>query len=581
MKLMKTNKILLMVITLVIALGLFGGCKKSFMDYTPPGTVTGELINTPEKIDGLCTAAYATLVGNRWNIPLNSMWLFGGVRSDDAYKGGGSVADQGGMHTIEVFSSMLTTDGNARNVWSTCYNGVGRANQALRYLDLLTVDKFPLLNVRRAEMRFLRGHYMFLLKTFFKYVPVIEYKYPIDSLKNVSNRQYTDDELWNKIADDFQFAVDNLPPTQPQIGRANKYAAQAYLAKVRLYQAYVQDEQNNVTSINQARLNEVVTLCDAVISSGKYSLFGDFGFNFQWGKENGVESIFAVQFSINDGTTNGRLNQEDGLNYPVPPEYGCCGFFVPSQNLINAFRTGADGLPLFNTFNNVVMKNPADFTTNSVDVRLDHTVGIPTHPFKYRSTFVYQNSWSRAPSVYGYFSTMKALQLADSPGWKKVGAYPYVAQNIDLLRYDDVLLWKAEALIELNRASEALPIINQIRTRAANSTAMIKKSDGTFASNYLLNTYVDGVNCNWTQDYARTALRFERRLEFAMEDPRFFDLVRWGVAAETINAYFTTEIPRFSFLTGAKFTKGRDEYFPIPQAQIDLVVGLYQQNNGW
>jgi hypothetical protein len=581
MKLKKTNIIFLMVVTLVIALGMFAGCKKSFLDFTPIGSVSAEQLNTPDKINGLCTAAYAYFLNGSWGTPYNSQWLMSGVRSDDAYKGGGSVADQGQMHNLEVFSLILTNINTANSWWGACYNGIGRTNQALRFLDKLTVTQFPLLNVRKGEMRFLRGHYMFLAKVLFKYVPVIEYKYPVDSLKNISNRQYTDDELWNKIADDFQFAIDNLPTTQPEKGRANKYAAQAYLAKVRLYQAYVQDEQNNVTSINQARLNEVVTLCDAVIASGRYSLFNDFGKNFVFGYENGVESIFAAQASINDGTTNGRLMTEDGLNYPVAPEFGCCGFYVPSQNMVNAFRTGADGLPVFNTFNDVVMKNPADFLNNTFDVRLDHTVGITTHPFKYRPTYIYQNSWARAPSVYGYFSTMKQLQLADSPVWKKVGAYPYVSQNVDLIRYDDLLLWKAEALIELNRASEALPIINQIRTRAAASTGMIKKADGTFASNYLMNTYVDGVNCTWTQAYAREALRFERRLEFAMESPRFFDLVRWGIAAETLNAYFAKEMTRYSFLSAANFTKGRDEYLPIPQTQIDLVEGLYQQNNGW
>ena len=114
---------------------------------------------------------------------------------------------------------------------------------------------------------------------------------------------------------------------KPELGRANKYAAQAYLAKLRLYQAYEQDANHKVTSINQARLQEVVTLTQAVISSGKYSLSTDIANNFLPETENGPESVFAIQFTINDGTTAGRLSYEDGLNYPHgAPQYGCCGF---------------------------------------------------------------------------------------------------------------------------------------------------------------------------------------------------------------------------------------------------------------
>jgi hypothetical protein len=176
---------------------------------------------------------------------------------------------------------------------------------------------------------------------------------------------------------------------------------------------------------------------------------------------------------------------------------------------------------------------------------------------------------------------MKEIVHYSDPTLRKYGAFLANAMNIQIIRYADVLLWKAEALIELGRHTEALPLINQIRERAANSTERLKHNDGSPASNYNISLYVDGENCNWTQDYARKALRFERRLEFAMESPRFFDLVRWGIAAETLNAYFEKEKKEFIFLEEAFFTKGRDEYFPIPQTQINLVEGIYTQNNGW
>jgi starch-binding outer membrane protein, SusD/RagB family len=368
-----------------------------------------------------------------------------------------------------------------------------------------------------------------------------------------------------------------LPETQDQVGRVTKSAAFAYLAKTRLYQAYEQDDKNQVTKINPQRLEEVVTYTDKVIQSGHYKLFDDFADNFRFESENGVESVFAIQYSINDGTDIGRLNMGTGLNYNGSSRYGCCWFHVPSQNLVNAFRTGDDGLPIMNTFNNTVLYNEQDFLQNHVDPRIDHTAAIPGHPFKYGKAFVYNESFARAPQIYGHFGTMKELQLPDCSCFKKVGAFFGSSKNIDVIRYADVLLWRAEALIELGRQAEALPLINQIRNRAKNSTEKLKNAAGQYPSDYKLEPYIDGVNCSWTNEFARKALQWERRMEFAMEGYRFFDLVRWGTAAQTLNEYIAIEKTRHSFLATAIFTKGRDEYLQISQNQILLSNNLYTQ----
>jgi hypothetical protein len=262
----------------------------------------------------------------------------------------------------------------------------------------------------------------------------------------------------------------------------------------------------------------------------------------------------------------------------MAPGYGCCHANVPTQNLVNAFKTDANGLPMFLTYNNSDMSAPADFQTNTVDPRLDHTVGIPTHPFKYDLNFVYDYSWARTPSVYGYYASMKQTQLPTSPSFKNIG-FIGSSKNWDILKYDDVLLMKAEALIELGQQNAALPLINQIRTRAAN-TDWLKYPDNTTFSNYRVSTYQNGVNINWTKENARTALQWERRLEFAGESSRFHDLVRWGIAAETVNQYFLEEKVKRPYLNGAAFTKGKNEYFPIPYSQIILSKGLYVQNSG-
>lgn len=576
---MKKQKITL----LIVAITIFTfSCSKGFLDYTPKGVLSSDQLNTPDNLDKMVIAAYASLGNDDWSYAFSHMWIWGSVRSDDAYKGGGSVGDQGEIDFLEQFVA-TTTDGAKPNlVWIACYEGIGRANDALRRIEAADPTAYPNQMTREAECRFLRGHWYFLLKELFKRVPWIDETVAKEKINLVANNVLKNDELWDKIAADFQFAVDNLPSTQSQVGRVNKTAAQAYLAKTRLFQAYEQNDQNAVVNINTTKLQQVVDLTNAVILSGKYGLNDDYAKNFLTQYDNSKESIFAVQFSYDDGTASpGRLNKATGLNYNMAPQFGCCDFHNPSQNMVNAFKTDANGLPLLETFNNTVIKDSIDFRKNSVDPRLDHTVGIATHPFKYIPSFIMKPSWRRAPFVYGTYSSMKETSQYTDPTFRKFGAFMGSAMNSTVLRYDDVLLMQAEALIELNRAAEALPLINQIRSRAANSTGLLKYANGTLISNYNVQPYVDGVNCTWTKDFARKALRFERRLEFGMEGARFFDLVRWGIAAETLNAYFDVEKTRYVFLAKAKFTKGRDEYLYIPQAQINLVSGLYVQNNGW
>lgn len=573
--------------TYIIALiSLLAVSCDNYLETEPQGFISAGS-PTAEGAEGLVTAAYAGIGNNDMIGPIASMWVYGSVRSDDAYKGGGGVSDVEPYNFYEQynltqpFQSWLA---GLPYTWENYYRAISRANSALRTLNELTDEEFALRQTRIAEARFLRGHSHFMLKVLFKYVPYIDENLSNEEILQKSNREYSNDELWNKIAEDFEFAVNNLPESQSQVGRANKYAAAAYLAKLRLYQAYEQDENNQVVNINQNRLQEVVNLCEMVIASGQYSLQADFGENFTGGYDNGPESVFAVQFSISDGTTVGRLNFETGLNYPHgAPQYGCCGFHQPSQNMVNAFATDASGLPKFETFNDVEL-SAADITPDgvTVDPRIDHTVGIDGHPYKYRNedAYIFSNSWVRDPGVYGYFQSMKEQQAADCSCYKKEGPFMGVSKNIDIIRYADVLLMQAEAYIELGQQDMARPLINEVRKRASESTGKTRFADGTAPSNYMIAEY-DGSNLAWTQDNARKALQWERRLEFAMESPRFFDLVRWGIAEPVLNDYLDKEKTRKDFLNDAQFTAGRDEYFPIPQREIDFTKGLYEQNVGY
>ncbi len=559
---------------IVSSLFLFGSCQDE-LNYTPTGVLSSSDLTSPAAIDGLVTSAYAAIGNGDMIGPIYSDWVYGSVRSDDAYKGGGGTGDVGEIDALEHYNLTTPTLGAfVTRSWQNLFMSISRCNVALRAVNTLDEAKYPSKKTRLAELRFLRGHSYFVMKRLYKNIPIFDETISDEEILKVSNT-ISNDESWNKIAADFQFAIDNLPTTQQEIARANKLAAQAYLAKVRLYQSYEQDATHKVVNINKTRLQEVVSLTQAVISSGKYRLSSDIADNFLPETENGPESIFAIQFTVNDGTTAGRMSYEDGLNYPHgAPQYGCCGFHAASQNLVNAHTTDIDGWPNFETFN----ESNANLNTQTVDPRLDHTVGIDGHPYKYDNSKPFSNSWVRDAGVYGNFHTMRFQQLASSGSYFKLGPFMGTAKNYDILRFDDVLLMQAEAYIQLGQHEKALDIINQIRNRAAASTGRLKKADGTFASKYNVKPYSSIV---WTQNFAWKALMWERRIEFATEGSRFFDLVRWGIAEQTLNEYISKEKVRRPYLATAKFTAGRDEYLPIPQAEITFTNGLYKQNPGF
>lgn len=571
---------LLIAATILAASALFSSCSKKFLDYNPQGTVTAGDLKTPEAADALVTAAYASLGNDDWENMVSSQWVWGSIRSDEAFKGGGSITDNGQFNQYEQYN-LITTDMPSNDlIWVTLYAGVARANAALRAINAQTAAAYPQKTARTAECRFLRAHFYFLLKELFKNIPFADETLASDSLPMVSNVQFNNDASWNKIADDFLFAAHNLPASQSQVGRANKYWAYAYLAKVKLYQAYQQDATNLVTGINADEMRAVVSYADSAMA-GPYSLSPDYADNFTFEGENGPESIFAIQFSASDGTQIGRLDMADAVNYSISSQYGCCSFHIPSQNQVNAYKTDDDGLPEFTTFNSTSLLTKNDFLTNGIDPRLDHSCAVPGHPFKYQPDVIFDSNWVRLPSVYGYHDNMKEMQPADCACLVKVGPFFGSSKNIDVIRLADVMLWKAEALIQLNQPNDALPLINALRTRASNSTDRTRFADGSAPSNYRIGTYKPGVNCTWDQAYAFQALQFERRMEYGMEGTRFFDLVRWGIAAETLNNYISVEKTRYNFLANAHFTKGRDEYLPIPQTEINLTHGLYVQNHGW
>ena len=559
--------------SLILILVVFSSCKKQ-LEIAPKGVLSPDQVANPENIDKFVIAAYSPMGNGDINVSF-SLWQYGDVRSDDAYKGGRDEGDGQEFHFMETFSNMRPDFWQLDGLWYRIYVAISRANIALGYLNNIDEKTYPLKKARQGEMRFLRGYYYFMLKELFHSVPYIDETVPQDDYATISNTALSNDALWEKIAGDFQFAADNLPAKQSDAGRPTQAAAYGFLAKTRLFQAYTQDDRYNVTGIDMNKMQAVVAAADKALNS-TFHLEPDFANNFLPGTfENGPESMFAIQFSQDDGTLYGRLNYGDALS--VPQGLGCCDFHKPSQNFVNAFRTDDNGVPLLDNFND----KDLNVANDNVDPRLDHTVGIPGHNWKYEPAHVYKESWNRNPGVYGYYASMKENVSPDCDCFVQTPPFFPNSKNKILLRYADVLLMKAEALVELGRQDEALPIINQVRARAAQSTNLLKDANGAPEAKYRVGLYQPGVNITWSQDVARKAVRYERRLELGQEAQRFFDLVRWGIAAETLNAYFNVEKTKHPFLSSAHFTKNRDEYLPIPQNQINFSKGLYKQNLGY
>lgn len=530
-------------------------CSDAFLEEIPIGEISPEQILRTENLEAAIVSAYSVLNGqidnatSAFNSPASN-WTFGDVISDDAYKGGGGTGDQNQIHQMEVFLTNPVIRDVERK-WLALYEGVNRANAGIRLINASKDMDANLKQLRLAEMRFLRGHFYFELKKIYNRIPYIDET--AENLEDfyVSNTELSNEELWAKVEADFNAAFVALPPDQEEPARPTRWAAKAYLCKTYLF---------------QKKWQQAEAAADEVISSGKYQLMGDFRDVFLPENDNGPEVVFAVQHSVNDGAPanfNGSIG--DRLMPPGGPRYPQYGFLRPSQNLVNAYKTDAEGLPVLDNINPI--------PGQSFDLRIDHTLARPGIPYLDLG-IEYAETWARDLPTYGPYSPKKRMVSANSPYYVQV--WPYVnALNYYIIRYADVLLWKAEAAIENGRLEEGRAYINTVRSRAQNSQP-VKALDGiTDADNYIMGLYDQPFTDYLT---AIAALRTERRLELAHEGHRFFDLVRWEIAAEVMNAYLEVEQTRRPFLTGAVFRAGTHEYFPIPQTQIDLGRGLITQN---
>lgn len=571
------KKILYSVLTVLALVGTTS-CSDFLDDQKPQGVLDSDMVKDPSNVDNLVISAYAVFTTAEDINSSFSMWNFD-VRSDDAYKGGNGTSDGDVFHQLEIEQGVLTTNWNINDMWVRLYNCISRVNSAISVLET-TSDSYQLKAQRLGEMKFLRAYAHFLLKRLYKNIPfIMDANLKQEDYNTLSNTEFTNDEGWQQIINDVEYAYSVLPVKQTDKGRPSKAAAAAFLTKAYLYKAYRQDDaaSNRVTSINREDLLKVIEYSNPdIYSAGGFDLEPDFHNNFrpETQYENGVESIWAMQYSINDGTKYGNLNWSYGLIVPNIPGVtdGGCDFYKPSQNLVNAYRTDADGHPFIDTFNN------KDYDlTQDADPRLFLTVGLTGLPYEFNSKYMMDASstWSRSNGLYGYYVTLKQNVDPDC-GYLVKGSWWGTPMNRIVFRYADVLLERAEAYAQLNETGEAIKLVNEIRKRAKQSTGMIANYPSDYGVKFNISTY----NGTYSQEDALKIVKMERRLEMGMESERFFDLVRWGEAEKVLNKYFAEETNNCSIYGDAHFTADKNEYLPIPFSQVAASDGHYTQNIG-
>ncbi len=544
---------------------LFWTCSEDFLETTPQGSLNSQSLADENGINLALISAYSRLDGwaSDWGLVdspwggSGSNWSFGSLPSDDAHKGS-EPTDGPAFTQVEIYQWQPNLP-SFNDKFLTIYDGIRRANETIALIDANTDLSDATRDRLMGEAKFLRAHYHMDAWKIWKNVPFIEQD-------QTDFKEANDQDIFPLIVADFVEAESKLPATQAEVGRVTKGAANAMLG--RLYML------NRDFTNAQAALNKVTG----------YSLNPCFHDMFSIAGENGPEMIFSIQASVGDGVPDAQnANFADRLNFPhAGSPFGCCGFHQPTQNLVNAYRTTADGLP--------ALDNSSDASPTAdepVDPRLDWTVG--------RDGIDYLGHGDHAPSWIrdrGWSSEYSPKKFVYAPGegntisWNPAHLNPI---NIPIIRYADVLLMQAELDVENGQLEAARIKVNQIRERAGNcaqgvGSNPVALTDASTRANYVVAPYAGP----WTDpNAAREAVRLERRLELALEGHRWFDLVRYGTEyyKTTMNTYLDREEQRRPYMRDHNNVEDKNVVFPLPTnaillSQVDGNPTL-QQNPGY